>query len=359
MAVSVGEVFQDEIVLDGTPVSLRHERVSPHDVRLDPDNRRVRYVVESWGVPKDSESLEKRIEEHLRGQDDVRKLTRQVEVNQGLVESIIVKHDGTVVEGNCRTVAYRNLAEKLPEHIRWQEIPVRRLPEEISQRQIDVFLGSLHVAGKNEWSPAERAGYVYHMSEDENYSFDFLADHLRMSKSTLTDLKRSYELFGRYMDRSGGMEKGVMSKWSYFDEFAKKLKKPGKRGRPSSAEQLDMIWWKGPPDLPDKFLGWVSDENKLPQGASVRELAKWVDDSEVLDVFEREGFKAAEAVYRSSHPEEVSAFCKEVRRMILALRDAPRSELSAIRNGDAERIRLIRELQSELQEFLGEVGVEP
>ena len=357
MAVSVGEVFNDEIVLDGVPVILRHERVSPHDVRLDPDNRRVRYVVESWGLPEGSESLEGKIEEYLKGQDDVRKLTRQIEVNQGLIESVIVKHDGTVVEGNCRTVVYRNLAEKNPENIRWQEMPVRRLPAEISQRQIDVFLGSLHVAGKNEWSPAERAGYVYHMSEVENYSFDFLADHLRMSKSTLTDLKRAYELFDRYMDRSDGMEKGVMSKWSYFDEFAKKLKKRGKRGRPSSAAQLDLIWWKGPADLPEKFLSWVSDDSKLPEGASVREFAKWVDDSEVLGVFEREGFEAADAEYRSRHPEEDSAFYKDVRRMILSLKNAPRSEVRALRNGNAERIRLVRELHSELQDFLGEVGV--
>ena len=51
-------------------------------------------------------ALQKKLEALLWEDADVRDLYRQVLINKGLVERIIVRQDGKVVEGNCRTVVY-------------------------------------------------------------------------------------------------------------------------------------------------------------------------------------------------------------------------------------------------------------
>src|SRR5207249_11553370 len=92
---------------------------------------------------------------------DVRDLYRQVLINQGLVERIIVRQDGTIVEGNCRTVVYRKLQHNQPSERRWHRIPARVLPSDIGERDVAILLGEMHVAGKDNWSTCEKAGYVY------------------------------------------------------------------------------------------------------------------------------------------------------------------------------------------------------
>ena len=356
MVIDTERQLGDEITLDGRRVRLVHERVSPHDVRLDPDNRRVQHVVQRLGPNGDAASIEAKIEEHLLADNDVRKLIRQIRANGGLVESVIITHDGLVIEGNCRTVSYRKLS-KDDSDVRWQEMPVRRLPEGITRKQIDVLLGSLHVAGKNPWSAFERAAYIYHMAHDESYSVEFLADHLRMTRSSLTDQMRAYEQFEEYLVNEGATDKDATQKWSYFDEFAKRFKKPRGRGRPVASAGQEAVWWKGPDDLPDRFRSWVTDETKLPEGRAVRDLSKWVEEPTVLATFEQEGFDDAKDEYERLHPEETSVFFKDVRRMILSLQNAPRRDVNALKAKDTERVALVEDLRDELQALLVDVGL--
>jgi len=179
----------DEITLDGKSVRVRNVDLPLDRVSLDPSNPRIANTF-AIGPTKDVASLQKKLENLLWEDDDVRDLYRQVQINKGLIERIIVREDGTVVEGNCRTVVYRKLSEKEPTVSLWKAIPARVLPEDIRDREIAILLGEMHVAGKNTWTPFEKAGHVYRLHKNFALTQDEIAQRLRMSKSKVNQLIR-------------------------------------------------------------------------------------------------------------------------------------------------------------------------
>src|SRR5262249_39357082 len=136
--------------------------------------------------------VQEALEETLWRDPDVRGLYTQVLANEGLVERIILREDYTVVEGNCRAVVYRKLHETNPDDPRWAKVPARILPD-VGERKIAVLLGEMHVAGKNTWTPFEKAGHVYKMHRELAITQDEIAQMLRMSKSRVNQLIRAFD----------------------------------------------------------------------------------------------------------------------------------------------------------------------
>src|SRR4051812_23933900 len=93
------------IVIDGKSIELQPELVKVDSVKLDPDNPRIRYLVKSHGFSKPTQEQLKDLLWEIGG---VQELMRKIRNNQGAIEAIIIKEDGTVVEGNCRVACYRH-----------------------------------------------------------------------------------------------------------------------------------------------------------------------------------------------------------------------------------------------------------
>src|SRR6266566_9666460 len=102
-------VYLDEITLEGRKVVVRSAEIPIGELRLDPRNPRIANTIALRLGAKDQ--FEEAIENLLWSDPEVHELYRQVLVNRGLIERIIVKPDHTVVEGNCRLVVYRKLRE--------------------------------------------------------------------------------------------------------------------------------------------------------------------------------------------------------------------------------------------------------
>src|SRR5258708_35991780 len=141
-AISTVPLVVDEITLDGKRVQVQSGDLPLDDVSLDPRNPRIANTV-SISISDEGEELQNKLEALLWQDDDVRDLYRQVLLNKGLVERIIVRKDGSVVEGNCRTVVYRKLREKHPTEQRWHNIPARILPADIGERDVAILLGEM------------------------------------------------------------------------------------------------------------------------------------------------------------------------------------------------------------------------
>src|SRR3984957_4314243 len=125
--ISAVPLVVDEIPLDGKRVQVQSVDLPLDQVTLDPRNPRIANTA-SISITEEGEALQRKLEALLWDDADVRDLYRQVLINQGLVERIIVRQDGRVVEGNCRTVVYRKLRERQPSDKRWKTIPARLLP---------------------------------------------------------------------------------------------------------------------------------------------------------------------------------------------------------------------------------------
>jgi len=321
------QTFLEQIVIAGKTVTLEHRTIPINEVHLDPMNQRVQFIVSIYkGSPSEQE-----LAEELWKLGPVKELYRAIKQNGGLVEPIIVKNDGTVIEGNCRTVAYRILMEQEPDD-QWARIPSRVLPSNIGDSDIAHLLGELHIAGKNEWRPFEKAAYIQKMQESYGYTIQNLAEHLRMSKAKLSQLGWAYELMhdSFLKDSTNSTD---LEKWSYFEEFYKVFRTKEVAG-----------------PFEDRFVKWVRTE-KLYKGAQVRDLRDIVKNAKALQELDDHGYDAAMDALRDSSPERGSRLFSSIAKTIAELKAAPLSDVKAVKAGDPARAGRIKELAQALKDF--------
>lgn len=341
-ALSVAPLVVDEITLDGKRVQVESVDLSLDQVKLDPRNPRIANTV-SISISDHGDKLQKKLEELLWQDDDVRNLYRQVLANRGLVERIIVRQDGSVVEGNCRTVVYRKLREKRPTEREWKHIPARILPPDIADREVAILLGEMHVAGKNTWTAFEKAGHVYRMHSDFALTQDEIAVRLRMSKSKVNQLIRAFDLMkNKFLPQYPGPSS--IRKFSHFEEL---YKKPPLRD-----------WISSGPANEAQFVEWVGT-GKLDQGAQVRELPSILEDDLALKALTDEGFAAAQRVLAEDNPAITSKLFRKMVEMTDALRKAQLDDIQRVRkSGNSKARKIVTELSDSLTHFLELCGVD-
>jgi hypothetical protein len=341
-ATSTAPLVVDEITLDGKRVQVRSVDLPLEHVMLDPRNPRIANTA-SISISERGEALQRKLEALLWQDDDVRDLYRQVLINQGLVERIIVREDGSVVEGNCRTVVYRKLREKQPSELRWHNIPARILPHDIGDRDVAILLGEMHVAGKNTWTPFEKAGHVYRMHNDFALVQDEIAVRLRMSKSKVNQLIRAFDMMkNQYVPKYPGPASS--RKFSYFEEL---FKKPPLRE-----------WVSSTPGAEDLFVKWVGT-GKLDQGVQVRDLPSILEDEDAVKVLTSEGFAAAQRLLAEDNPAITSKLFRRMVEMTESLRKAQLDDIQRVRkSGSSKARRIVDDLSESLTHFIELCGIE-
>jgi hypothetical protein len=342
VALSETPLVVDEITLDGKRVQVQSVDLPLDRVMLDPNNPRIANTV-SISFSEKGEELQQRLEALLWDDTDVRDLYRQVLINQGLVERIIVRQDGRVVEGNCRTVVYRKLRERHSSEERWRTIPARLLPPDIADRDVAILLGEMHVAGKNTWTPFEKAGHVYRMHNDFALVQDEIAVRLRMSKSKVNQLIRAFDMMkNKYLPKYPGPASS--RKFSYFEEL---FKKPPLRD-----------WVLSTPNAEDSFIDWIGT-GKLEQGIQVRELPAILEDDDAVHALTTEGFTAAQRVLGEDNPVITSKLFKRMVEMADALKKAQLDDVQRVRKARNSRARkIVIELSDSLKRFTELCGIE-
>jgi hypothetical protein len=333
---SQGELVVDEITIDGKSVRVRNVELPLDQVKLDPRNPRIANTV-AVSVNGGGQDLQKKLEDLLWADDDVHDLYRQVLINRGLIERIIVREDGTAVEGNCRTVAYRKLRENYPRDRAWQRIPSRVLPGDIGERDVAILLGEMHVAGKNSWSPFEKAGHVYRLQKDFALTQDEIAHRLRMSKSKVNQLIRAFDAMkNKFLPKYP--EHSSIRKFSYFEEL---FKKPQLRD-----------WIESTPEAEELFVYWVGT-NKLVQGLQVRELPSIVENEEAVKALSADGFQAAQKVLGEENPALASKLFRRMLEMAEALKKAQLDDIQRVRKSRHSKARrIVQDLRESLNHFI-------
>src|SRR5882762_9878126 len=87
---------------------LERKQVQVSSLKLDPKNQRLSYLIGQ--LRKEGKlGTDAEIHELLWSMDAVKDLYQSILQNGGLIQDPITKADGLVAEGNCRTVALREL----------------------------------------------------------------------------------------------------------------------------------------------------------------------------------------------------------------------------------------------------------
>jgi ParB-like chromosome segregation protein Spo0J len=326
----------DEIVLDGVKVQVRGQDLPLDSVLLDPTNPRIANTV-AVGNFGAGEALQRRLRELLWEDPDVHDLYRSVQANKGLVERIIVRHNRVAAEGNCRTVVYRKLRENFPQSPLWKTIPARVLPENITDRQVAILLGELHVGGKNKWSPFEKAGHMHKLFSQFGITQDEIAKLLKTSKTSINCSIRAFDAMkNKYLVAFPGP--GAVRKFSYFLELYKK---------PELRE-----WVTRSPEGLDDFVQWVG-KNRIARGEDVRELRDIVTNSRALAAFKAQGRQAALEILEQDRPELTSPLFKLMIEMTEALDDSRLDDIQRVRKDKTGGARtIVRNLKESLDRFV-------
>jgi hypothetical protein len=330
----------DELVLAGTRIQVRALDLPIEKIDLDSTNPRLANTVALNNL-SEGPAMQRHLEETLWSDPDVRQLYQSVRENKGLVERIIVRANGVVAEGNCRTVVYRKLRATFPDDSTWRKIPARILPGNITQKQIDILLGELHVGGKNEWIPFEKAGHIHTLFAKHGLTQDEIAKLLHTSK---TAINYNIHAFGamkdRYLVKYPGP--GAPRKFSYFLELYKK---------PTLRE-----WVKNDPGALDHFVKWVGEE-KIGKGASVRHLDAIISNPAATKAFDKGGMPAAQPILVRDSPELSSALFKSMVEMTKAIEAARLDDIARVRADKAGAARVIlQDLKDALDKFLDLCG---
>ncbi len=257
MEPPVTDLLIEEITVDGSPFRLEHIDVPLDKIELDEHNPRIQYRL---AVGQGSKTLD----EVILAMNEVVKLRKDIELNKGLREKIIVQRMAggkfKVLEGNCRTVCFRSLRAmpKFKGANLWDMIPARVVPQDVEERKVAILLSDMHVAGKIQWKAHEKAGQIFKMSRDLKMSEGDIATYLRQSKTTVSRLLNAYAFM---QDKFLTIDEGKYAakaeyKWSFFDElFRSKVLREEMKGNN--------------PEFGEDFCRWVGEE-RLPDGENVR-----------------------------------------------------------------------------------------
>lgn len=328
------------IVVAGKDVRVTHETVGIGELRLDPDNPRIRFQLERSGKTKPTQEDLQRFIKEQSGYDGLQKTIR---LAGGIHDPIIIRHDGTVVEGNTRVTVVTTLNKGQPSNGRWKTIPAMRLPKDVPERAIAMLMASYHVAGKNKWAAFAKADQIYRLVHKYYCKPEQIADETRnMTKREVEQHLEAYEyLIKEVMPTSGKRadETFLESKWSHALEFVK------------NRELGEM---KTDPSVRKTFAKLLT--NNQIKGAEVRRLPKILKNRRASKVLRKDGFKAAEAVLKKADPTVESLELRQIKKLTQRIGQMKASDTEPFKD-DAKAQRILEDHVKALLNLMKTIGM--
>ena len=187
-------------------------------IDLDQENPRLAHL--------EGPLTEEQIEEYIFDEEDGRRLYNQLKQDGQLFEEIWLVKTGdryVVKEGNRRVVASRKyLCDvqsgkiKNVDESNFNYLPAKIFRDDLSAKDIDVFLGSVHIVGKKDWSPTNKGKHIYKLIKQYNETADSVAEQLGMTVGRVKHAYTAYKLTNQFGKKYGGK---YIRMYSYFDEF--------------------------------------------------------------------------------------------------------------------------------------------
>lgn len=298
-------------------------------IDLDEYNLRFRHM--------ESEMTQQQIEDYLYDEEDVRVLQKQILKDRQVYQPIYVQQKGdryVVKEGNRRCVACLRIQKDIkkgknkdfdPEHFS----SLKAFILTGSERDIDFFLGSVHISGPKEWARINKANHIYNLIEEHNETMQSVAEELGITKGTVEGMYLAFRATAKYGKKYGGK---FINKFPYFDEFY----------RQKSLREFV----KDDPSNLDSFSDLVA-ESKFNFHRGVRKFAKIIkaenpQKAQALSILQSERGNI-ESAYKVIEDNSKSGSWSEIFKALKALKEFPHESLKAAVS-DVEKIKSLAEL---------------
>lgn len=329
---------QDQIRLQDRDIPFERARLQIDQVTLDPNNPRIQYLIGRRPEPVSQDHLD----ELLWAKDQVKALGQAIKQNGGVYDPIIVqKRDGRYVvrEGNSRTVAVRHISDQHPDDDRFRTVPAMVFDEELTEDNLAVLLADMHVTGKIRWDAYEQAKHVSSLYNVHGKTYDWLATHLRLSKSKITQQLKAYAWTTDYLSENGDPRN--IEKFAFFYELARKKDLATRYGDDLAFQQ--------------QFKRWLA-EDKLNDSKQVRQLATILENDQAGKVLDEEGWAPAASVLIREDPALGSDLYDAVKRATEKLNKAPLDEIHDLAN-NKQKLLMLRGLHRAIEDLATQADV--
>ncbi|WP_101009322.1 ParB/RepB/Spo0J family partition protein [Nitrosotalea sinensis] len=333
------------------------KEVALKDLQLDSENVRFKHL--------GTHLTESQIEEWLYDEEDVRALMKQILRDKGILQPLYVKQKNgkyVVKEGNRRTTALRRISkeillgkEKGFEKHHFEIVPVMVLKG--TDREIDIFLGSIHVSGPKAWAAANKAGHIFDLVEKHGESFQSIAEDLAMTKKTVMNYYHAFKATQTYGKRHPE-DKNYLHKYSFFAELY--------------SSKILTSWVSEDPSRLDYFIDLIASKKFTLTYKDVRTFAKIIatpnpKSSQALAILDAEdgNIEKAYAFLTESQRNLKVGPWKDLESILQNLKQLPFEEfLAAIEDRSKQKIveevaNFAGEMQERIKEELDRRGVTP
>jgi hypothetical protein len=324
--------LKETMRLQGRDIPFERAVVDVHDVTLDPMNPRIQYLIGLHTAPIEQGKLE----ELLWEKNQVKALAMAIEQNGGVAQPILIqKMNGQLVvrEGNSRTVACRRLTKANPSDDRFRTVPAMIFDEELTQDDLAVYLADEHVAMKNKWGGYEQAKHTFVLYEQFGKSYEWLATHLRLSKSRITQDLKAYKWTEEFLAQNPDPKN--LDKFAFFQELARK--------RDLADRYTNDLAFR------QQFNRWLTEGN-LPKSVDVRKLDLVLAHPPAAKTLDEETFEKAAEVLIKEDPALGSDLYAAVKKTTLILKKAPADEIQDL-SKDKQKLLMLRDLKRALDDL--------
>lgn len=329
----------DAIIIQGRNVAYARGAVPVEDCILDPQNPRIQFMVgQRAGLISDAE-----LEDLIWDKDAVKSLGQSILQNGGVFEAVIVQRQGSqylVREGNCRTVACRRLLAQFPQDNRFRMMPAMIFEVDLTEEDLAVLLADMHVSGKIRWDAYEQAKHVSDLFHVYGKTYEWLSNHLRLSKGKIRELLEAYQATTEYLNLHPSPLN--VRKFAVFHEV---IKKKELRQR-----------FKELPRFRASLHRWVNEE-RISDSRQVRELPMVLANPEAAKALEQIGFEEAQQVLVREDPSLKNDAFLAIKQATEKVRSLPADDIQDLKAGNARKIDMMRDLYRAIEEVAALAGV--
>lgn len=329
----------ETIVIQGRSIPYTRGSVAVEECELDPQNPRIQFLVGQKAGAVD----ERELDELIWQKDAVKALGQSILQNGGVYEAIIVQRNGSkllVREGNCRTVACRHLLDQHPNDGRFKMMPAMIFDVDLTEEDLAVLLADMHVSGKIRWDAYEQAKHVSDLFNIYGKTYEWLSNHLRLSKGKIRELLEAYQATTEYLALHPAPVN--VKKFAVFHEVMKK-----KELRERFKEEARFK---------QSFHKWVNEE-RINDSKQVRDLPMILANAESVKALEQSGFEDAQKVLVREDPSLQSDTFWAIKQATEKIKTLPADDIQDLKAGNPQKIIMVRNLYRAIEDVATLAGV--
>jgi len=329
----------ETIVVQGRSVPYTRGSVAVADCEIDPRNPRIQFLVgQRAGAIGEAE-----LDELIWAKDAVKALGQSILQNGGVYEAVIVQRRGSkllVREGNCRTVACRRLLDQYPNDNRFKMMPGMIFDVDLTEEDLAVLLADMHVSGKIRWDAYEQAKHVSDLFHVYGKTYEWLSNHLRLSKGKIRELLEAHQAATEYLSLHPSPLN--VRKFAVFHEVVKKKELRQRFKDESRFKQA--------------LHRWVLEE-RINDSKQVRELPMILANPEATKALEQSGFEEAQKILVRDDPSRQSDAFLAIKQATEKIRTLPADDIQDLKAGNAQKIIMMRNLYRVIEDVATLAGV--